>query len=49
MTNWYTLNYGAMVHEKTFNTEYEAEMFALALAVTTGYHWNVKQVCGWDK
>jgi hypothetical protein len=46
MDTWYTVNYGAMVAEKTFDTYEDAEIYALALAVTTGNHWHVQFVCG---
>lgn len=48
MISWYTVNLGAMVQEKTFDTYEGAEFFALGLAVTTGEHWHVEKVFGWD-
>lgn len=48
MASWYTVNHGAMVAEQTFNSYTDAEMFALALAVTTGLVWHVELAVGMD-
>ena len=47
MKTWYTVELGAMVQEKTFDTYVGAEMFAMCLAVTTGKQWHVEKNFGW--
>ena len=47
MKTWYTVELGAMVQEKTFDTYEGAEIFAMGLAVTTGKQWHVEKNFGW--
>ena len=46
MATWYTVNYGAITCEPTFDTYEDAEIFALAMAVVTGDHYHVEFACG---
>ena len=46
MDSWITLNLGAIVLDKYFDTEEEAELYALAMAAATGEHYTVKRVWG---
>lgn len=48
MKTWYTVNHGAITHEKTFDTYEGAEMFAMGLALITGKLWHTELVMGWD-
>ena len=47
MKTWYTVTYGAITHEKTFDTYEGAEMFAMGLALATGKVWKVEKAFGW--
>lgn len=46
MATWYTVNYGAITCEPTFDTYEDAEIFAIAMAVVTGDHYHVEFACG---
>jgi len=48
MSKWYTINNGAITLEQTFDTYEEAELMALAMAVTDRRVWHVEMVMGWD-
>lgn len=49
MSKWYTVNCGVITLEKTFDTYEEAELMALAMAVTDRRVWHVEMVIGWDR
>lgn len=49
MSKWYTVNHGAITLEQTFNTYEEAELMAMAMAVTDQHVWHVEMVIGWDR
>lgn len=49
MTKWYTVNYGAIVCEETFDKKEDAEKKAHLLTCLSGHKWHVEMVCGWDR
>ena len=48
MAVWYTVNYGAIVMEKVFDTMEDAEREAHKQTCLTGHKWHAEKVVGWD-
>ncbi len=49
MTKWYVVKRGFITMEQTFDTEEEAELFAIAVSAVNGETWWAELVIGYEK